>query len=101
MCLGRIPASTIATRSVGTWRSSPRPTVMSSPWMTSCESAAWTPPLRQRLTNVVASANLLIWEAELITPADDPYCCSQPSVVWLQTLEQDRVRSLRLFHPRP
>jgi RNA polymerase sigma-70 factor (ECF subfamily) len=55
--------------------------------------------VRQRLTNVIASADILIWEAELISPADDPYCC-QPSVVWLQTLDQQRVRSLRLFHPR-
>jgi RNA polymerase sigma-70 factor (ECF subfamily) len=54
--------------------------------------------VRQRLTNVIASADILIWEAELTAPADDPYCC-QPAVVWLQTLHQRRVRSLRLFHP--
>lgn len=38
--------------------------------------------IRQRLQNVVAGENALIWETELINPWDDPDHCS-PSAVWL------------------
>jgi RNA polymerase sigma factor (sigma-70 family) len=56
--------------------------------------------VRHRLANVVASRDLIIWEAELTSPADDPFHCP-PAVVWVQSLEAGRVRRLRLFHPRP
>jgi len=36
-----VPARTIPSRSAGTWRSMPRATVMSSPWITSWVSAPW------------------------------------------------------------
>jgi RNA polymerase sigma factor (sigma-70 family) len=55
--------------------------------------------VRQRLVNVVASRDVLIWEAELISPPDDPFHCP-PEVLWVQFLENDRVTRLRLFHPR-
>ncbi|GGM83494.1 RNA polymerase sigma factor [Dactylosporangium sucinum] len=55
--------------------------------------------VRQRLTNVIGSTDLLIWEAELITSPDHADYCCQPSVVWLMTLREHRVKQLRLFHP--
>jgi len=59
-----------------------------------------TDGVHQRIRNVVASGEVLIWEADLINPPDDPEHCP-PSVVWLQHLRKGRVRQLRLFHPRP
>jgi len=56
--------------------------------------------VHQRIRNVVASGDVLIWEADLINPPDDPEHCPQ-GVVWLQHLRKGRVRQLRLFHPRP
>ena len=55
--------------------------------------------VHQRIRNVVASGDLMIWEADLINPPDDPEHCP-PGVVWLQHLRAGRVRQLRLFHPR-
>ena len=54
--------------------------------------------VRQRLVNVVASRDVLIWEAKLISPPSDPLHCP-PEVLWVQFLENDRVTRLRLFHP--
>jgi RNA polymerase sigma factor (sigma-70 family) len=54
--------------------------------------------VHQRLVHTVASRDLTIWEMDLISPPDDPEHCP-PSVVWLVSLEQGRVRRLRLFHP--
>ncbi|MFC0549410.1 RNA polymerase sigma factor [Planotetraspora thailandica] len=56
--------------------------------------------VRQRISNVVAGRDLTIWEAELISPPDNPDHCP-PGVVWLHGLREGRVRRLRLFHPRP
>jgi RNA polymerase sigma-70 factor (ECF subfamily) len=55
--------------------------------------------VHQRLVNVVASRDLTIIEAALLSPPDDPNHCP-PGLVWLQTLHGDRVERLRLFHPR-
>ena len=55
--------------------------------------------VRQRIRSVVASRDVMIWEADLISPPDDPQHCP-PGVVWLQHLRDGRVRRLRLFHPR-
>jgi RNA polymerase sigma-70 factor (ECF subfamily) len=55
--------------------------------------------VHQRIRNVVASRDVMIWEADLISPPDDPQHCP-PGVVWLQHLRDGRVRRLRLFHPR-
>ncbi|GAA2475390.1 hypothetical protein [Winogradskya humida] len=52
----------------------------------------------QRLLNVAAADDLLIWEVELISPPDDPAHCP-PGAVWLQTLRGGRVSRLKLFHP--
>ncbi|MEV4756114.1 sigma-70 family RNA polymerase sigma factor [Micromonospora sp. NPDC049559] len=56
--------------------------------------------VRQRITNVVASGDVMIWEADLISPPDDPEHCP-PAVLWLHRLHAGRVQQLRLFHPRP
>jgi RNA polymerase sigma factor (sigma-70 family) len=54
--------------------------------------------VRQRLVHTVASQDLTIWEMDLLSPPDDPEHCP-PSVVWLVSLDQGRVRRIRLFHP--
>jgi RNA polymerase sigma factor (sigma-70 family) len=54
--------------------------------------------VRQRLSNVVAGAGLLIWETELLSPADDPEHCP-PGALWLHELRDGRVRRMTLFHP--
>jgi RNA polymerase sigma factor (sigma-70 family) len=56
--------------------------------------------VRQRLRNVVAGRDLVIWEADLISPDHDPFHCP-PAVAWVQSFDAGRVRRLRLFHPRP
>jgi RNA polymerase sigma-70 factor (ECF subfamily) len=56
-----------------------------------------TDGVRQRVANVVADRDTLIWEADLISPPDDPFHCP-PGVVWIQTLRGGRVQELRLFH---
>jgi RNA polymerase sigma-70 factor, ECF subfamily len=53
-----------------------------------------------RLVNVVASQEIVIWEAELISPTDDPFHCP-PGVLWVQSFADGRVRNIRLFHPEP
>jgi RNA polymerase sigma factor (sigma-70 family) len=55
--------------------------------------------VRQRLTNVVAGRDIVIWEAELLSPPDDPFHCP-PSVTWVQFFRQQRVGRLVLVHPR-
>ncbi|MEU7800052.1 sigma-70 family RNA polymerase sigma factor [Micromonospora arborensis] len=57
-----------------------------------------TAGVRQRLRNVVASGDVLIWETDLISPPDDPEHCP-PAALWLQVLREGRVRQLTLFHP--
>jgi len=52
--------------------------------------------VRQTLTNVTASDDVRIWEADL-TIADETYCCAE-SVIWFQRLDKGRVRGLRLLH---
>ncbi|MET7876278.1 RNA polymerase sigma factor [Micromonospora profundi] len=59
-----------------------------------------TAGVRQRLRNVVASGDVLIWETDLISPPDDPEHCP-PGALWLQRLRAGRVRRLTLFHPVP
>ncbi|MEU7841264.1 sigma-70 family RNA polymerase sigma factor [Micromonospora sp. NPDC049114] len=56
--------------------------------------------VRQRLRNVVASGDVLIWETDLISPPDDPEHCP-PGALWLQQLHRGRVRRITLFHPVP
>jgi RNA polymerase sigma factor (sigma-70 family) len=53
--------------------------------------------VRQRLTGVVASHDITIWEADLISPPDDPQHCP-PAVVWVQFLRNGRAQRVRLFH---
>jgi len=56
--------------------------------------------VRQRLTNVVASRDVVIWETDLISPPDDPFHCP-PAVAWVQFLSEGRTSHMRLFHPIP
>lgn len=53
--------------------------------------------VHQRLTNVVAGREVVIWETDLVNPPDDPFHCP-PAAVWVQFLEAGRVRRFRLFH---
>ncbi|MFE4291174.1 hypothetical protein [Streptomyces sp. NPDC056647] len=57
--------------------------------------------VRQRLVHAVAGRSLVVWEMDLLAPADDPGHCP-PSVAWLMTLDDaGRPHWLRLLHPRP
>lgn len=56
--------------------------------------------VRQRVVNAIASRDVVIWEMDLINPADQPEHCP-PGVVWLMSLRGGRYDRLRLFHPRP
>ena len=53
--------------------------------------------VRQRLINVVASREVVIWETDLISPPDDPFHCP-PALAWVQFLRDGRVSRLRMFH---
>ncbi|WP_329460586.1 RNA polymerase sigma factor [Streptomyces sp. NBC_01497] len=55
--------------------------------------------VRHELVNVVAGCEVVIWEAALRNPPEDPFHCP-PGVVWMHFLGQGRVSKLRLFHPR-
>lgn len=57
--------------------------------------------VRQRLAHAIAGRSLVIWEMDILSPADNPEHCP-PSVAWLMNLDDvGRVHRLRLFHPRP
>jgi RNA polymerase sigma factor (sigma-70 family) len=53
--------------------------------------------VRQRLTNVVASREVVIWETDLISPPDDPFHCP-PGALWVQSLHDRRVSRLQIVH---
>lgn len=53
--------------------------------------------VRQRLTGVVASRDILIWQTDVISPPDDPEHCP-PAATWLLWLDEGRVSRFRLFH---
>jgi hypothetical protein len=55
--------------------------------------------VRHKLLNVVASREVVIWEAALLNPPEDPFHCP-PGVVWVHFLDRGRVNKLRLHHPR-
>lgn len=55
--------------------------------------------VRHELRNVVASREVVIWEAAMLNPPEDPFHCP-PSVVWVHFVDQGRVSRLRLYHPR-
>jgi RNA polymerase sigma-70 factor (ECF subfamily) len=55
--------------------------------------------VRHELLNVVASREVVIWEAALHNPPEDPFHCP-PGVVWVHFLDRGRVSRLRLYHPR-
>jgi RNA polymerase sigma factor (sigma-70 family) len=53
--------------------------------------------VEQRLTTVVASGQIVIWETEIRNPPEDPYHCPAGSA-WLMRFDAGRVSRLRLFH---
>jgi RNA polymerase sigma-70 factor (ECF subfamily) len=55
--------------------------------------------VRHELRNVVASRAVVIWEAALVSPPEDPFHCP-PGVVWVHFVDRGRVSKLRLYHPR-
>jgi RNA polymerase sigma-70 factor (ECF subfamily) len=55
--------------------------------------------VRHELRNVVASREVVIWEASLLNPPEDPFHCP-PGVVWVHFMDRDRVNRVRLYHPR-
>ncbi|MGQ4422732.1 RNA polymerase sigma factor [Streptomyces violaceoruber] len=56
--------------------------------------------VRHEITNVVASRQVVIWEAALHNPPQDPFHCP-PGVVWVHFLDPSgRVGRVRLYHPR-
>ncbi|WP_225812055.1 RNA polymerase sigma factor [Streptomyces spinosus] len=57
--------------------------------------------VRQRPRHVVAGRSLVVWEMDLVSPADDPDHCP-PGVAWIMTLDAGRVDRVSLYHsPRP
>ncbi|MEO3821465.1 sigma-70 family RNA polymerase sigma factor [Plantactinospora sp. B24E8] len=56
--------------------------------------------VRQRLRQVTASGDVMVWEADLISPPDNPEHCP-PGLVWLHRLREGRITQLRIFHPEP
>ncbi|MFE2336669.1 RNA polymerase sigma factor [Streptomyces coelicoflavus] len=55
--------------------------------------------VRHELLNVVSSREVVIWEAALLSPPEDPAHCP-PTVTWVHFLDRDRVGKIRLYHPR-
>ncbi|MER5514447.1 sigma-70 family RNA polymerase sigma factor [Streptomyces sp. NPDC002763] len=55
--------------------------------------------VRHELLNVVASREVVIWEAAMHNPPEDPFHCP-PGVVWVHFLDRGRVGRVRLYHPR-
>lgn len=55
--------------------------------------------VRHELRNVVASREVVIWEAAMINPPEDPFHCP-PGVVWVHFVDRGRVSRVRLHHPR-
>jgi RNA polymerase sigma factor (sigma-70 family) len=58
-----------------------------------------TDGVRHKLLNVVAGRELVIWEAALLNPPEQPFHCP-PGLVWVHFLERGRVSRVRLYHPR-
>ncbi|MFJ4468955.1 RNA polymerase sigma factor [Streptomyces sp. NPDC089424] len=57
--------------------------------------------VRQRLVHAVAGRSVVVWEMDILNPADAPSHCP-PAVAWLLTLDgAGRPHRLRLSHPRP
>lgn len=54
----------------------------------------------QRLSGVAAGRRITILECDLLSPPWDPQHCP-PAVLWLMTLGDERIETIRLFHPNP
>ncbi|MFI6345047.1 RNA polymerase sigma factor [Streptomyces sp. NPDC050560] len=52
-----------------------------------------------RVTNVIASGDLAVWEVTMQSPPDDPFHCP-PGAAWVMHLRSGWVRQGRLFHAR-
>ena len=51
----------------------------------------------QRLQSVVASRQIVIWEAAMLNPPEDPDHCPA-GAAWVMWFDAGRVSRLRLFH---
>ena len=51
----------------------------------------------QRLQSVVASRQIVIWEAAMLNPPEDPHHCPA-GAAWVMWFDAGRVSRLRLFH---
>ncbi|MEU7890333.1 sigma-70 family RNA polymerase sigma factor [Microbispora bryophytorum] len=54
--------------------------------------------VRHKLLNVVASREVVIWEAALLNPPENPFHCP-PAAVWVHFMDRGRVGKLSLHHP--
>ena len=54
----------------------------------------------QRVRHVVASTDTTVLECDLMNPASGPEHCP-PGVVWLMSVRDERIETIRLFHPSP
>jgi RNA polymerase sigma-70 factor (ECF subfamily) len=56
--------------------------------------------VRERVVDVVASRRFTVMECDLISPPWDPTHCPA-SVLWLVGMREERIDSVRLYHPVP
>ncbi len=56
--------------------------------------------VRESVVEVVASERFTLMECDLISPPWDPTHCP-PSVLWLLSMRDERIDSVRLYHPTP
>ncbi len=54
--------------------------------------------VRQRVMHVTAGGRVTILECDLLNPISDPQHCP-PGVLWLMTLQDERIDRIKLFHP--
>lgn len=58
-----------------------------------------TDGVRHELLNVVASREVVIWEAALHSPPENPFHCP-PNLVWVHFVDGGRANKVRLHYPR-
>ncbi|MBF9068984.1 RNA polymerase sigma factor [Streptacidiphilus fuscans] len=56
--------------------------------------------VRQKPVGVAAGSSVVVWEMDMINPADAPDHCP-PALAWVMSRKEGRVAELRLYHPLP
>ncbi|GIG23685.1 DNA-directed RNA polymerase sigma-70 factor [Cellulomonas chitinilytica] len=56
--------------------------------------------VHERVVDVMASSRFTVMECDLVSPSWDPTHCP-PSVLWLVGMREERIDSVRLYHPAP